>query len=214
MIECCLLDVFGQKCWLSVSARLFYEGREFDLSDYLPVLGVVDCHDCFRESGRAARSIQSRRGRVVSLRDIWSREEQVSSLERLKRGREEKACERQQAAEKTRIAAWREQREVVLQRARRGRELLKAAFGFRGLWEQKLEDESLLRLLQVRLNGLEEDALDVEVPTAVSLRGLVVGENDAVNACLLQVSLRLPVVLSWLQIHAEHCANSRGCALC
>jgi hypothetical protein len=195
--------------------KTFYEGREFFLSDHLPVLGVVDCHDSFRESGRAARSIaQSRRGRVVSLRDIWSREEQVSSLEWLKRGREEKACERQQAAEEKRIAAWREQREVLLQRARRGQELLKAAFGSRSLWEQKLEDDSLPRLSQVRLNGWEEDALDVEVPTGVFLRGLVVGENDAVNACLLQVLLRLPVILSWLQMHAEHCANSRGCALC
>ena len=32
--------------------------------------------------------------------------------------------------------------------------------------------------------------------------------------CLLQVLLRLPAMLSWLKMHAEHCASSRGCALC
>ncbi|MCP4862221.1 MAG: hypothetical protein GY902_13365, partial [Planctomycetes bacterium] len=98
--------------------KTFYEGSEFFLSDHHPVLGVFDCHDTFRDSGRAASAMaRARRARVVARRDILSREEQVSSFEWLKQGREEKACERQHAADEKRVAAWREQRELALQRA-------------------------------------------------------------------------------------------------
>ena len=32
--------------------------------------------------------------------------------------------------------------------------------------------------------------------------------------CLLQVLLRLPAMHAWVEMHADHCTNSRGCALC
>ena len=107
------------------------------------------------------------------------------------------------------------QRELALQRARLGEERLQAAFGSRSLWKQgRFEEEELPRLSKVCLNGWGEDGWDGEIPTAVFLRGMVAGENDAVMPCLLQVLLRLPAMLSWLKMHAEHCSSSRGCALC
>ncbi|MCP4861774.1 MAG: AAA family ATPase, partial [Planctomycetes bacterium] len=212
--------LFAGRVWAETflvgQRKTFYGGSEFFLSDHHPVLGVVDCHDTFKDSGRAASAMaRARRARVVARRDILSREEQVSSFEWLKQGREDKACERQHAADEKRIAAWREQREAVLLRARRGEQRLQAAFGPRSLWQEgRLEDEELPRLSKVCLDGWGEDGWDGEVPTAVFLRGMVAGENDAVMPCLLQVLLRLPAMLSWLKMHAEHCSNSRGCALC
>ena len=64
------------------------------------------------------------------------------------------------------------------------------------------------------LNGWEEGSWDVEVPTDVFLRGITSGQTDVVLPCLLQVILRLPHMHAWIEMHAEHCRNSSGCALC
>ena len=110
--------------------KTFYEGHESFLSDHHPVVGFFDCHDVFRDSGRAAVAMaRARRAQVVALRDMRCREEQLSSLERVKQGREEKACAQQAAAEERRLAAWGLQQQAMLERDRRARERWEAAVG-------------------------------------------------------------------------------------
>ena len=195
--------------------KTFFEGFEFFLSDHHPVIGFFECHQVFQESGRASVSMAgARRARIVALRDLRLREEQVDSFELLRQGREEKAFVRHAAEEESRVAAWHAQRKASLERGRKARERWESAFGTRSVWGCDVEENKLLHLATVSLAGWEEDSWNVEVPTAAFLRGITSGQTDVVMPCLLQVVLRLPQMQAWIEMHSEHCKNASACALC
>ena len=132
----------------------------------------------------------------------------------MKQGREEKACAQQSAAEESRLAAWRLQQQAMLERDRRAGERWEAAVGVGSDWGGAVELNCSRHLARTSLAGWLEDSWNVEVPTAVFLRGIASGRSDVVMPCLLQVLLRLPAMQAWVEMHADHCTNSRGCALC
>jgi hypothetical protein len=195
--------------------RQFFEGHEFFLSDHHPVLGFFDCHNVFHGSSRAEVAMAgARRARVVALRDLRLREEQLASSERLKQGREERACVRQNAAEDQRVKAWQLQQQLLLERGQKARERWQIALGAESVWKGEVVENFSRHIARVSLDGWQEEGWDVEVPTAVFLRGIVSGQSDVVMPCLLQVLLRLPVMQAWISMHADHCTSSRGCAIC
>ena len=117
------------------------------------------------------------------------REEQLSSLERMKQGREEKACAQQAAAEESRLAAWRLQQQAMLERDRRARRRWEAAVGVGSVWGGAAELNCSHHPARTSLAGWLENSWSVEVPTAVFLRGIASGRSDVVMPCLLQVLL-------------------------
>ena len=195
--------------------KTFFEGWEFCLSDHHPVIGFFECCQVFQESGRASVAVAgARRARIVALRDLRLREEQVESLELLKRGREDRIVARHAAEEESRVAAWHEQKQAAVARDLRARERWESAFGVQSFWGGEVPENSSRTLATASLVGWEEDGWSVEVPTAVFLRGITSGQTDVVMPCLLQVVLRLPQMQAWIEMHAEHCKNSSACALC
>ena len=201
--------------FLIANRKVFFEGCEFFLSDHFPVVGFFECHPVFQESGRASIALAgARRSRLVALRDRRLREEQLDSFELLKRGREEKAFAKHAAVEEVRVAALRAQREALIERDRLARERWDVSVGARSVWRGQIEQNGSRDLARLSLAGWEEDSWDVEVPTAVFLRGITSGQTDVVMPCFLQVILRLPHMHAWMAMHAEHCRKSSGCALC
>jgi endonuclease/exonuclease/phosphatase family metal-dependent hydrolase len=195
--------------------KTFYEGQMFFLSDHYPVIGVVDCHDVFNGSRRAAETMARVRGAsLVQLRNFLSQEERLAGNEWMKQGREEKAFVSQQVAEEKRVAIWRAQRAALAKRRRSRERRLKLAFGERSVWEGKIEEVAPRALATVNLDGWTEEVPSREIPSHVFLRGIASGQNDPIMPCLLQVLLRLPAMSDWMFQHTEHCSNSRACAMC
>ena len=156
--------------------KTFFEGSEFFLSDHHPVVGFFECHPVFRQSGRASSAMaEARRGRLVALRDLRLREEQVDCFELLKQGREEKTFARHAAEEESRVAAWHAQRKAQHERDRRAVERWEAAVGTRSVWGGEIQENNSRPLAAVSLADLadwKEESWSAEVPSAAFLRGI------------------------------------------
>jgi hypothetical protein len=134
--------------------RQFFEGHEFFLSDHHPVLGFFDCDTVFRGSSRAEVAMAgARRARIVALRDLRLREEQLASAERLKQGREEKACAGQNAAEEQRVKAWQLQQRLLLECGQKAQERWQIALGAQSVWKGEVVENCSRHIARVSLDG-------------------------------------------------------------
>ena len=211
--------LFSRNVWaesfLARERKTFFEGQEFFLSDHHAVFASFDCHSVFSESGRGPNSMAgARRVQISTHRDLRLKEEQSFTIQWNKQGREQKLCAQQHASEEQRVQEWKAQKQALLERDRKARQRMQAAFGAGSVWGGVIEEKWSRYLASVVLDGWQEDSWNTDIPTHVFLRGIVPVQGDVVMPCLLQVLLRLPAMQAWISMHREHCANRPGCALC
>jgi len=218
--------LFGEGAWaeshLIAQGKVFFEGREFYLSDHFGLMAYVDFNDVYAAGGRSSQIMaRARRGHLVAMKDVALQKELVEAKAQLQLGREAQALARQRAAQRDRGDFQKAQQRAARQRTQRRAGMRCAAFGPDSLFAEGVSATCALSG-QVPCAPRE---VAIPVLRAVSrgdwgstcnlpLRGL----RRMVNTCYVnsasQVLMRIPAVFEWMEEHAKQCPGHPSCVVC
>ena len=211
--------LFGKSMWaeahLVAQGKQSFDGVEFCLSDHFGLMVYVDAGRVFESRVKGdVRSAEARRKALAQIREQAQQTEAEEVKARREAAREGQALARQRATERDRQAWVRAQERGVRARRQRRAALQRAAFG-----PESLFDDGVRGVVLARGGPAPVGASTVAVP---GMEGLTGGSWETVrhvpragmgnlgNTCyvnsVLQVLLRVPAVVEWLQDH-----GTRGC---
>jgi hypothetical protein len=218
--------LFAGSLWVEAhligEARRFFDGAEFCLSDHFGLLSYVDVHNAYSLGSRSGQlEARARRLRLVSMKDLAVQKEAVESKALLQLGREEQVLARQRAAQRDRGDFQNAQRKAAKERADRRRSMQTEAFGEEALFGSFVvavpavsdgvpcaPQDVLIRALSAVPRGTWSSAC------RLPQKGLTnIGNTCFANAAM-QMLLRLPAFVEWMNEHCKRCDRHDRCVLC